>query len=123
MSFTTGNSPSALSRARPRPSPTFPGSPPPPSASSPTPPWVRSKSPSPTARSLSSRSPPLPTSPPLIGPLTLRGPSLIDERSGAFQTLTLGQYRLVHSGDLKIYDNLALRPRAFVVPNAVVLPA
>ena len=78
-------------------------------------------SPSPNLR-LHFDQPAIPASITLIGPLTLRGLSLIDERSGAFQTLTLGQYRLVHSGDLKIYDNLALRPRAFVVPNAVVLP-
>jgi hypothetical protein len=57
----------------------------------------------------------------LTGPLTARGLSLIDERSGAFQSLTLGPYHLVHSGDVKIYDNLNVLPRAFVVPEAVVL--
>jgi hypothetical protein len=65
--------------------------------------------------------PSTPTSLTLLGPLTLRGLSLIDERSGAFQSLTLGRYRLVHSGDVKIYQNLDVLPRAFVVPNAVVI--
>ncbi len=55
------------------------------------------------------------------GPLTVRGLSLIDERTGAFQTLALGPYRLVHSGDVKIYENLAVLPRAFVAPNARVI--
>ncbi len=58
----------------------------------------------------------------LTGPLTIRGLSLVDQRSGAFQSLTLGPYRLVHSGDVKIYENLAVLPRAFVAANAVVMP-
>lgn len=58
----------------------------------------------------------------LVGPLTMRGLSLIDARSQAFQTLTLGPYRLVHSGDVKIYENLAVLPRAFVASTAVVIP-
>jgi hypothetical protein len=57
----------------------------------------------------------------LIGPLTLRGLSLIDTRSGAFQSLALGPYRLVHSGDVKVYENLAVLPRAFVAGNAISL--
>lgn len=44
--------------------------------------------------------------------------ALIDERSGAFQTLTLGPYRLVHSGDVKVYEHQAVLPRAFVVGQA-----
>jgi hypothetical protein len=55
----------------------------------------------------------------LAGPLTVRGLSLMDERSGAFQSLTLGPYRLVHSGDVKVYEHQAALPRAFVVPNAI----
>ncbi|MGH2522503.1 MAG: hypothetical protein ACRDH2_08365, partial [Anaerolineales bacterium] len=65
--------------------------------------------------------PAMPTSITLTGPLTLRGLSLVDERSGAFQSLSLGPYRLVHSGDVKIYDNLNVLPRAFVTPNATVV--
>lgn len=47
--------------------------------------------------------------------VTLRGLSLIDERSGAFQALAPGPYRLAHSGDVKVYENLAVWPRAFFV--------
>lgn len=52
------------------------------------------------------------------GQLRLRGVSLIDQRTGAHQTLTVsteGRYRLVHSGDVKIYQNLDVLPRAFAV--------
>lgn len=48
-------------------------------------------------------------------PLTIRGASLIDERTDSFQSLTLGPYRLAHSGDVKIYENLKVLPRAFTV--------
>jgi hypothetical protein len=57
----------------------------------------------------------------LHGPLTIHGLSLIDERTGAFQTLALGPYRLVHSGDVKVYENLAVLPRAFVAGEARVI--
>ena len=58
----------------------------------------------------------------LTGPLTLRGLSLVDERSGAFQSLTLGPYRLAHSGDVKVYENLTVLPRAFVASRASFIP-
>lgn len=58
----------------------------------------------------------------LTGPLTIRGLSLVDQRSGAFQSLTLGPYRLVHSGDVKVYENLSDLPRAFVAPYTMVVP-
>ncbi len=51
----------------------------------------------------------------------LRGLSLIDERSGAFQPLVMsdiGRFRLIHSGDVKIYENLDMLPRAFVIDSA-----
>jgi hypothetical protein len=51
--------------------------------------------------------------------------SLIDERTGTFQSLVLsdsGRYRLVHSGDVKIYENLDVRPRVTFVPRAVRVP-
>ncbi len=57
----------------------------------------------------------------LIGPIAVRGLSLIDARTGAFQSLTLGPYRLVHSGDVKVYENLEVLPRAFVAPEAVTV--
>ncbi|MEK7440008.1 MAG: YfhO family protein, partial [Chloroflexota bacterium] len=49
--------------------------------------------------------------------LTLRGATLIDEKAKAFQSLTLGSYRLVHSGDTKIYQNMNVLPRAFIISN------
>jgi len=57
------------------------------------------------------------------GELIVRGVSLIDERTGGFQALTLsdrGHFRLAHSGDVKIYENLDVLPRAFVVHRARV---
>ncbi len=59
----------------------------------------------------------------LEGELVVRGVSLIDERTGGFQSLVLsdrGRFRLAHSGDVKIYENLDVLPRAFLVHEAVV---
>jgi len=56
----------------------------------------------------------------LIGPTSVKGLSLFDARTDAFQMLTLGPYRLAHSGDVKVYENLNVLPRAFVVPHAVL---
>jgi len=56
------------------------------------------------------------------GSLVLRGASLIDERTGAFQSLVLsgqGDFRLGHSGDVKVYENLSVLPRAFLVHRAL----
>lgn len=39
----------------------------------------------------------------------------MDDRDGAFTPLLLGEYRLIHSGDVKIYENLDVLPRAFLV--------
>jgi hypothetical protein len=52
------------------------------------------------------------------GELVVRGVSLVDERTGGFQSLILsdqGRFRLAHSGDVKIYENLDVLPRAFLV--------
>ena len=57
------------------------------------------------------------------GELVVRGVSLSDERTGGFQSLVIsdrGRFRLAHSGDVKIYENLDVLPRAFVVHEAVV---
>jgi hypothetical protein len=42
--------------------------------------------------------------------------TLVNVLDGAFQSLTLGNYRLIHSGDVKIYENLDVMPRAFFAP-------
>ncbi len=53
--------------------------------------------------------------------VALRGLTLIDERTGASRNLAVDPaYRLVHSGDVKIYQNLAVLPRAFVVHRATI---
>jgi hypothetical protein len=57
------------------------------------------------------------------GELIVRGISLIDERTQSFQALVLsdqGRYRLAHSGDVKMYENLDVQPRAFLVHQKVV---
>lgn len=48
-------------------------------------------------------------------PPYLNGLSLVDSRDHSFQPLVLGAYRLIHSGDVKIYENLEVLPRAFLV--------
>jgi hypothetical protein len=58
------------------------------------------------------------------GRLYLRGLSLVDDRTATFWPLvvsTEGRFRLVHSGDVKIYENLDNLLRAFVVHRARVL--
>ena len=55
------------------------------------------------------------------GRLVVRGVSLIDERTDSFQSLVLsdrGHFRLVHSGDVKVYENLDVLGRAFVAHRA-----
>ena len=57
------------------------------------------------------------------GELAVRGVSLIDERTGGFQALVLsdrGRFRLAHSGDVKIYENLDVLGRSFLVHRATV---
>jgi hypothetical protein len=57
------------------------------------------------------------------GELVLRGVSLIDEAGGSFQSLVIsgrGRFARVHSGDVKIYENLGVLPRAFVVPEVII---
>jgi hypothetical protein len=58
------------------------------------------------------------------GQLCIRGLSLIDERTETFSPLivsTKGRFKLVHSGDVKIYENEDFLPRAFVVHRARVM--
>ena len=59
----------------------------------------------------------------LTGRFHLRGLTLIDERIGAFYPLiasTSGRFRLAHSGDVKVYENLDALSRAFVVHQAQI---
>lgn len=51
-------------------------------------------------------------------PVTVRGVSLINTANTTSRSLlltTAGHYRVIHSGDVKIYQNLDVLPRAFVV--------
>ena len=49
----------------------------------------------------------------------LRGLSLIDGQTETSRNLSVDPaYRLVHSGDVKVYENLDLLPRAFIVHEA-----
>ncbi len=60
-----------------------------------------------------------------VGEFVLRGLSLVDTRTTTSRQVTLsteGQYRLVHSGDVKIYENLGALPRAFITHQAEVIP-
>jgi hypothetical protein len=48
--------------------------------------------------------------------------TLVDERTGMFTPLLpsdRGDFRLVHSGDVKIYENLDLMPRAYLVNEVI----
>lgn len=57
------------------------------------------------------------------GDLVLRGVSLLDARTATHAALTMpadGQFRRVHSGDVKIYQNVQALPRAYVVGQVVV---
>ncbi|MCI0396892.1 MAG: YfhO family protein, partial [Chloroflexi bacterium] len=49
------------------------------------------------------------------GEWRIHGLTLVNERDGTFQSLVAGNYRLIHSGDVKIYENLDALPRAFLV--------
>jgi hypothetical protein len=46
---------------------------------------------------------------------TVTGLTLVDHRDGAFHSLVAGNYRLIHSGDVKIYENLDVLPRALLL--------
>jgi hypothetical protein len=53
--------------------------------------------------------------------VVLRGLSLIDARTGTSRSLSIvPTFKLVHSGDVKVYQNLGTLPRAFVVHQARV---
>ncbi len=53
----------------------------------------------------------------------VRGITLRDSRTGTFDTVTVHpDFRLTHSGDVKIYENLRVLPRAFLVHKAEIKP-
>jgi hypothetical protein len=57
-----------------------------------------------------------PPSPLASAPL-LQALSLVDSRDQSFHSLVPGNYRLIHSGDVKIYENLDVLPRAYLVAD------
>jgi len=53
--------------------------------------------------------------------VTIRGLALIDQASGAFQSFVIapqGRFRVAYSGDVKLYENVDVLPRAFCVSSA-----
>ena len=56
-------------------------------------------------------------------PVTVRAVSLVDTRTGDFVQLVPDvQWRRLLSSDIKLYENLAVMPRAFVVQDVIPLP-
>ncbi|MBC6936117.1 MAG: hypothetical protein DWB42_09785 [Chloroflexi bacterium] len=55
-------------------------------------------------------------------PVTVTAATLVDTRTGAFTSLTLGSWRRALSSDIKLYENLDTLPRAFVVHQALFVP-
>jgi hypothetical protein len=59
-------------------------------------------------------------------PITVQAATLVDARTGMFTALLpsdRGRFALVHSGDVKIYENLDLLPRAYLVHNVLAADA
>jgi hypothetical protein len=55
-------------------------------------------------------------------PITVQAATLVDARTGMFTALLpsdRGRFQQVHSGDVKIYENLDLLPRAYLVHNVL----
>ena len=48
-------------------------------------------------------------------PWAIHGLTLFNAAEATFQPLVLGQYRLIHSGDVKIYENMDVAPRLYAV--------
>lgn len=59
-------------------------------------------------------------------PITVQAATLVDARTGMFTALLpsdRGRFALTHSGDVKIYENLDVLPRAYLVPNVMAADA
>lgn len=59
-------------------------------------------------------------------PITVQAATLVDDRTGMFTALLpsdRGRFALVHSGDVKIYENLDLLPRAYLVHEVIAADA
>jgi hypothetical protein len=56
------------------------------------------------------------------GGAALRAVTLIDTRTGDFQQLAPRPWTRILSSDIKLYENAAVFPRAFIVYDAVMLP-
>jgi hypothetical protein len=52
----------------------------------------------------------------------IRAMTLVDSRTGDFVQLTPPGWQRLYSADVKIYENLEVLPRAFVVHNAIIVP-
>ncbi len=50
-------------------------------------------------------------------PWQVQAATLVNAAEGTFMSLTLGDYRLIHSGDVKIYENLNVLPRAVLLAD------
>lgn len=55
-------------------------------------------------------------------PWSIDALALVDRRDSTFYGVVAGNYRLIHSGDVKIYDNLDVLPRAFWVGEWLAAP-
>lgn len=59
-------------------------------------------------------------------PITVQAATLVDARTGMFTALLpsdRGRFALVHSGDVKIYENLDVLPRAYLVHEVMAASA
>lgn len=57
--------------------------------------------------------------------LVIQAATLVDARTGQFAALLpsdRGHFRLVHSGDVKVYENLDVLPRAYLAQQVVAAP-
>ena len=63
-----------------------------------------------------------PCHPVTLSPCQITALTLVNTANDTFQPLVPGQYRLIHSGDVKIYENLDALPRAFLLYDVVWQP-